>query len=62
MVLNSTNRLTEEVEYMIKIVRCFFSDDRIIPVFSKCGSSKRSFLKAEEMADTYVVKFETWGY
>ena len=58
LVLNSTQRKTSEVDTVVNILRCFFVDDRIIPVFSKCGSSRRSRANAESMARSYV---EDWN-
>jgi hypothetical protein len=42
LVINSSQRMTDEIKNMITLCRIFFnSDDRIIPVFTRAGSTAK---------------------
>jgi len=64
LVLNASVRMGDEVKSMVKIIRCFITDDsRIIPCFSRSGEENTKMRKrAETMAKGYMQLFNGLGY
>ena len=58
LVLNSSQKKTKTIDNIVALLRCFFQDDRIIPVFNKCGTTKKSRDRAVKMAESYI---EEWS-